>query len=226
VLRGLDITLVFPYETADTEMSRLSEAIVQADKAGFSVKDARVGLDSAKTVINKGSPLTAYGIAQQNLLALLNVLGPDVWLEGEQSPANNFDGEYPMPGASNNLALVLDTDEEPPLAPYTASLVFDAPSNSSYEIWLAATAPSEGSKMSYSVEDTGWVPVTADGQAQDYAKGLAWYKIGVANLLPGRHTIKLRADGRRASDNRYYFAIDAMVLSPRGFKPDGVVKPY
>jgi hypothetical protein len=61
---------------------------------------------------------------------------------------------------------------------------------------------------------------------QGYAQGLAWYKIGTANLMPGRHTIKFRADGRRASDDCYYFAIDALVLSPRGFKPNGVVKPF
>ncbi len=226
VLRGLDITLVFPYETANTEIERLSDAIVQADKAGLDVKSARAGLDGAKTVMKKGSPLTAYGMAQQNLQELLIGLGADVWIEGEQSAANNFEGIYPLTGASNNLALVLDTEEDPPLAPYTATFKFDAPSNSSYEIWLAATPPVEGSTMSYTVEETGWAPVAASSDVQGYAQGLAWYKIGATNLTPGKHLIKFRADGRRASDNRYYFAIDALVLSPRGFKPNGVVKPF
>ncbi|MCX8052283.1 MAG: hypothetical protein N3B12_00600 [Armatimonadetes bacterium] len=228
VLKGLDINLVFPYETANVEIERLAAAVVQADKAGLDVKTARAGLENARTVIKKGSPLIAYGMAQQYLQEVLTALGViDVWIEGEQSQANNFDGIFPFAGASNRLALVLDTDEEPPLSPYTASFVFDAPSNSSYEVWLAATPPSECSAVTYNIDDTGWLKVAADTSGvQTYADGLAWYRIGTVNLIPGRHTIKFRADSRRASDNRYYFAIDALVLSPRGFQPKGVFKPF
>jgi len=267
VLRGLDITLAFPYETATTEIDRLASAIVEADKAGLSVKNARAAVESARRVLKNNSPLTAFGMAQQSLQELLAGAGADVWIEGEQSQANSFDGIYPMPGASNNLVLLLDTDEEPPLSPYTASFSFDALSNSSYEIWLAATPPSDGSKMSYNVEDTGWVPVTIVGEQRaestepepgsrerraesreprKYAPGLAWYRMGSANLMPGRHTIKFRADARAPfpphippgidtwrdgidtwrDRGRYYFAIDALVLSPRGFKPNGVIKPF
>jgi hypothetical protein len=226
VLRGMDVKLVFPYETAVTEVQRLADAIVEADKAGFDVKNARATLESAKTVLEKGSPLTAYGMAQQSLLELLKLLGGELWLEGEQPLAHSFDGVSAWQGASGNLVLLIDTDKDPPLSPFIATFAFDAPLNSSYEIWLAGTLPTEGSAVSFAVDDANWQAVTQVSDLQNYAAGLAWYKIGTANLLPGRHTISLRLDGRRPSDKRYYFAIDAFVLSPKGFKPNGVIKPF
>ncbi len=226
VLRGMDIALVFPNETAEMEIDKLQAAILEADKAGLGVKKARDSVDRAKNVLKNGQSLTAYGIAQQSLQELLTALGSDVWLEGEQSPANNFDGTYPMQGASGSQALLLDNDEDAPLTAYSAAFIFDGSSNSSYEIWLAGTPPSESSPVSYSVEGSAWTPVAAAEKAQEYAPGLSWYKIGTVNLAPGKHSLKFRVDGRRSQDNRYYFAIDAIVLSPRGFKPDGVMKPF
>lgn len=226
VLRGIDVKLVFPYETALLEMDRLADAIVEADKAGFDVKNARQALESAKTVIQKGSPLTAYGMAQQSLLELMNLLGGDLWVEAELTSTHSFDGVAAMPGASGNLVLLLDTNEDPPLSAFTAAFTVDVPLNSSYEIWLAGTPPTEGSSVSYSVDGAEWQKVSAGADIQRYASGLAWYKIGTTNLLPGRHTVSLRVDGRRASDGRYYFAVDALVLSPRGFKPKGITRPF
>jgi len=225
VLKGMDLQLAFPQETASGEIAKLSAAIIQADKAGIAVNKARDSLQSAKNVMQKGNPLTAYGMAQQAMAELMVILGADVWVEGELSPAHNFDGPTAIPGASGSLALVLDTADDPPLIPYTASFVFDAPANSSYEIWVAATPPTEGSAMSFSVEDAAWTPIAASEKVEPYAPSLAWYKIGTANLFPGRHTIKIRAESKRVSDSRYYFAVDALVFSPRGFKPNGVIKP-
>ncbi|MDH7602960.1 MAG: hypothetical protein QHI38_12505 [Armatimonadota bacterium] len=226
VLRGIDIRLVFPYETALTEMQRLADVVVEADKAGFDVKNARAALENAKLVLEKGSPLTAYGMLQQNLLELLKLLGGDLWIEGEVPSAHSFDGVSAHQGASGNLVLRVDTSDDPPLSPFTAAYAVDVPMNSSYEVWLAATPPNDASRMSFAVDDGIWQPVGATGDVQHYARGLAWFKIGTANLTPGRHTISFRVDGRRLSDNRYYVEIDALVLSPKGFKPNGVIKPY
>ena len=227
VLRGMDLSLVFPYETAETEIARLAEMIPEVDKAGYDVKKARQGLESAQRVIKNGKPLIAYGIAQSAIQEMLAGLGADVWLEGEQSAVHNFDAPSPAPGASNALVLLLDTDANPPLMPYSASFVFNVQSNSSYEIWIAGSPPADSSPISYTVDDVNWMPLTpADNKVENYANGLSWYKIGATNLLPGRQTLRFRVDGKRTGDDRYYFAIDAVVFSPRGFKPNGVIKPY
>lgn len=227
VLRGIDVSLAFPYETAQAEVSTLASMIPEADKAGANVQRARDGLDRAKRVLAKGQPLIAYGIAQTAIHEIAAVRGGEVWIEGESSPAHSYSGPVAMPGASGNLALVVDTAEDAPMSPYTAYYAFEAPINSSYELWIAGSAPTESSAASYNVDDAGWTTVAAEaGTIQDYAPGLAWHKIGGANLTPGRHTIKVQVDSRRSQDNRYYFALDVIVFSPRSFKPNGVTKPF
>lgn len=227
VLRGMDFALFFPYETASAEIETLAKTIPLADKAGMNVQQARSILSRAKTVLEKGQPLIAYGMAQTSMQELMRVMGADIWIEGEQSPANNFDGIEPVAGASNNLALVLDTYDDPPLSPYIASYAVHIESDASYEIWIAGTPPSEASSVSYTVDDSGWTPVSGEGsRSEGYAQGLGWHRIGTANLVRGRHTLKLKVDSRRSQDGRFFYAIDAIVLSPKGFRPNGVVKSY
>ncbi|MCE5199632.1 MAG: hypothetical protein ABFD54_09915 [Armatimonadota bacterium] len=226
VIKGMEFSLVFPYETAQYEMNQLAELIPAVDKAGFDVRKAKDALDRAKTVLQNGQGMSAWDMARTSIIELLKSYGADLWIEGEQSKSENMDNVASMPGASNSLTMLLDTDEAPPLTPYAATYTIDALNNASYEIWLAGTPPAEGSPMSYSVDDVNWTPITAaEGTLQSYAHGLSWYKIGTVNLFPGKHTLQIRCDGKGQS-NRYYFAIDALVLSPRGFKPNGVVKPY
>lgn len=227
VLRGISFNQVFPRETAEVQVSRLAAMIPVADKAGVEVKKVQGGIQSAINVLKNGQPYIAYGIAHDGLTELAKAMGSDLWIEGESSPASNFGSSVAAPGASGALALVLDTEEDAPLNPYSATFVFDCSSNSSYEIWLAGTPPSDGSPASYTVDEGGWTPVSAaEGKVSAYAPGLAWYKLGVSNLFPGAHTLTIRVDGRRSQDNRYYFAIDALALSPRGFTPNGVVKGF
>lgn len=227
VIRGMDYSMIFPNETADLAISRLAQAIPLADAAGLGVRDARTDLDRAKSVLSNGLSMTAYGIAQTSLQQLLSGLGADIWVEGETSPATSFSGSTPMAGASGGQVLLLDTASDPPLIPYAATFYFDTQANSSYELWVAATPPSDGSSLSYSIDEINWNPVApVDNSVTNYAPGLAWYKIGVENLFPAKHALKFRVDGKRGSDSKYYFAIDAVVLSPRGFKPDGLSKPF
>lgn len=227
VMKGVDFSLLFPYETADREISILSSLIPEADKQGVSVKNAQNGLNGAKNVLKNGEPLIAYGMAQTSVQELQQAIGSDVWLEGEDSPSNNFDGINPLPGASNAQALVLDNQNDPPLTQYSASYTFNGQSNTSYELWIAGSAPADSSPVSYIVDDVNWTPLAAlDGKTTQYANGLVWYKIGTVNLYPGKHTIKFRVDGRNTKDKKYFFVIDAIVFSPHGFAPNGVIKPF
>lgn len=227
VLKGMDVSLVFPYETAQREIDSLAALIPEADKAGVSVQKARDALSRARTVMEKGQPLIAYGIAQSAIQEIVSVRGGEVWVEGESCSAHNFDSVAAFPGASGGLALSLDTADNPPMLAYTAALSIDVPINSSYELWMAATPPADASAMSYNVDDGTWQALTAEPNTlQPYAPGLAWYRIGAAGLMPGRHVLKIRADSRRSLDNRFFFALDAVVASPKPFKPDGVNKPY
>lgn len=227
VIRGIDFRQVFPRDTAQLKISMLAALIPVADKAGIDVKQVREKLENANNVLKNGQSYIAYGIANDTLAELHKKMGPDVWIEGEKSPAANFGSVISAPGASSALALVLDTDTDAPMSPYSSTYGFEAVTSASYEVWIAGSPIVEASPISYQIDGSGWTPVSAaDVEAEAYGPGLAWYKIAVANLNPGPHTLTLRVDGRRTQDNRYYFAIDAVVLSPHGFKPNGVVKPF
>lgn len=226
VLRGLEVTLAFPEETAAAQIERLAALVPEADQKGLDVRNARSGLERAREVLKNGQPMIAHGIAQTAMQELLQTLGSYTWLEGEASHAHNFTCAVAWPGASDGQALVLDTAENPPLMPYTASYRFSVSTQASFEIWLAATTPSDSGRVSYSMDGGDWQSVSSEARPDSYAPGLAWYKIGAANLFPGTHILRLRVEGRRTLDDRYYLAIDAVVLSPGSFKPNGVNKPY
>lgn len=226
VIKPLDFSLVFPSETAEAEIAALAGMIQEASKAGIDVHRANEGMKQAKQVLGRGEPVVAYGMAQTAVQELVAVTGGVSWLEGEQSIANSFDGPKAMPGASSNLVLMLDRSEDAPLSPYSAAFSFEVATSSSCQIWLAGTPPADGAAVSWSADDGAWSPIAANSARQDYAPGLSWYKIGTANVQPGKHTLKFRADGKRSQDGRYYFAIDAIAISPREFKPNGVFKPY
>lgn len=227
VIREIDFKQVFPRDTAQTKINMLAALIPVADKSGIAVKRAIDSVARASSVLKNGRSYIAYGIAQDSLTELQKAMGPEQWIEGERSPASNFGSTTAVPGASAALALVLDTDEDAPMSPYSAMYAFEASTNASYEIWIAGSPLAEASPLSYAIDGTGWTLANpAEAKAESYASGLAWYKIAVANLSPGPHTLTLRADGRRTQDNRYYFAIDAVVVSPRNFKPTGIVKPF
>jgi len=226
VARVSDLTTFCPIETAQKAIKRLDDLVAQATKAGTDVAGAKAGLDHAKQVIGDGQPAIANSMAQTEIDDLLKTMGTDTWIEGEQAAAHNWDGPTAAPGASRGVAMVLDTDEKPPLAPYIAAYSFESKDNTSYEIWIAGTPPGEGSPATYSIDDAAWASLApADGKTQPYAPGLAWYKLTTYNAFAGRHNLKIKIEGPRQPDNRYYFAIDAIVLSPKGFTPNGVIRP-
>lgn len=226
VVRVSNLTTFCPVETAQKAIKRLDDLVAQATKAGTDVKSAKASLDRARQVIGDGQPAIANSMAQTEIDDILRALGTDTWMEGEQATAHNWDGPVAAPGASRGVALVLDTSEKPPLAPYTATYAFESKDNASYEIWVAGTPPGDGSPATYSVDDASWTPLAPqDSKTQAYAPGLAWYKLGTINAFAGKHYLRIKIEGPRQSDNRYYFAVDAIVLSPKGFTPNGVIKP-
>ena len=61
---------------------------------------------------------------------------------------------------------------------------------------------------------------------QPFRQGRLLVSAGFISHDPPEAFLNRNFDGKRTVDNRYYFVIDAIVLSPRGFKPNGVVKPF
>jgi hypothetical protein len=226
VISGSNFATLFPYETATGEIERLVKLIESANNQKIDSRAASEAVKTANNVLKNNQPAVAFGMAHTALLTLANTIGSDIWMEGERSDATSFTGTQSMKGASGGIALCLDEEQDPPLSPFAASFSFNSKADSSYELWAAGTPPQDGSPMVYSVDGGVKTPVTAaEGTLAPYAPGLAWYKIGVINTFAGDHNISFQATDKRASDQRYSFAIDVLVLSPKGFTPSGLKRP-
>ncbi len=227
VIENVDADLFFPFRTAEKQIERLEKMIPVADAEGVDVTEARDGLKRAQDVMKNNRPQNAHGIAQGILQGLMVQLGMDIWLEGEDSPANSFTGTESLHGASREMALVLDTEDSPPLENYSASYIFTATKAASYEVWVAGSPVSESSDFEVGLDRVSWQsPMDRQAAGGEYAKGLVWTKVANLNISPGRHALTFRVTGKSALKDKYYLAIDAIVVSPTGFTPDGIDKPY
>ncbi|MFQ3548617.1 MAG: hypothetical protein SNJ70_02555 [Armatimonadota bacterium] len=224
-ITGFDPRMVFPKESAEIEIRKLEQALPIADRTGKDVKAAKELLNDAKKVLENGHPIVANEMAQTQLEEFRDILPIPIWLEGESATVHSFTRTTAAHGASGGLCLLLDTDKNYPMTPYNAQFVFNSYSQSSYELWFAATPPNEGSIIRYSIDGANWNTLTSMDNIINYAPGLAWYKVNNLNLFPGKHTITIRAESPRAGDTSYYFALDAVVLSPGQFQPNGIIKP-
>src|SRR5207249_2578472 len=84
------------------------------------------------------------------------------------------------------------------------------------------------SPLYWQIDDEPAAPLkTAEPAGPDYSAGMAWFKLGMVTLKPGRHELLLAFPERSPeADGRYSAAIDAVVLSREAFKPNGIQKPY
>ncbi len=227
VIQGVDFTALFPLESASAEIDKLAKLIPEADKRNVDVKAARSLLERARGMLKNQGTMVAFEMAYTSISDLLSKMGGDAWIEGETCDLQSFGGPSAYAGASNSQVLLLDTDQEPPLAPYTASFVFQTKTDASYDLWIASTPPDVASPASYTVNDTGWAPLKpVDGSELAYADGLCWYKFATVNLTPMKHVLRFKIDGRAPQGGRYKFALDAIMLTARGLRPDGVIVPF
>lgn len=224
VLAGLDPLHPFPTETAEAEVAKLGPLVTRAKAATLSVAPSEAALTSAQQLIKVGETARAYDKAHMFNEQLRAALGSYIWIEGEFA-ISNFDGVFQSVGASSGCYLKLNTDIKPPVTPYTASFSFQATKESNHEIWLAGLALESGiSPFSYCIDNGEWEKAIVSEPLSRYGKHFAWYKIGVATLSVGVHTIQIRVDSPNQQGD-YHLDIDAIVLSPSEFKPDGIKKP-
>lgn len=226
VIAGSNFITLFPMETAIDEIERLNDLIAKAKALDIDTRMANDSLKRANSVLKNGQFQIAFQMAHSSWQTLANLIGADIWIEGEKCDSYSFDGPAARAKASGGMVLSIDTDQNPPLSPYAASFNFNSKTDSSFELWLAATPPEEGSPVAFSVDGGALTPIAAqEDNIIPYAPGLAWYKVGIINTFAGQHSISFILTGKRPTDGRYYFDIDSVVLSPTGFVPNGLNRP-
>ena len=174
---------------------------------------------------------------------------PYTWIEGEKPISHNFN--YASLGGISTLSgngyLGLETAVEPPgNTGWYATYRFDVPKGGVYQLWLRENYLSFSSPSSYRVDSGAWVDapntfVPRDievsalyNAVEDERQIFAWYHYGQVELSAGWHTITFRVDKPRpkgtvltmADDRPYAKLIDCLLLTQRGFVPDGKNRPH
>lgn len=224
VVSGLDMLQTFPLEVVQEEFDKLGPLVAKAKAAGNRVPDADTAIERAKKLLKSGRPAIAYDIAHTFVQQIANELGSYTWVEGEQPISSSFEGFVSGLGASAGGYLGINTLVAPPMSPYTATYVVSVAKAAMYELWLAGTTLDAGaSSFSFCMDNGPWQE-TAPSNTSRYWKSFAWMKIGVINLSEGQHILQIRID-KPNKEGFYKLGIDAIVLSPSEFKPNGIKRP-
>ena len=147
-------------------------------------------------------------------------LSPIAWVEAESTKETTFSEIAPLPGASNDQALVLRS-LLPPEEGYTATYSVPVVDRNAVELWVAARLTPER-RRELEAEIGGQTLLATELPVSTYGAGFAWYHLGTTRLTGGvaKLTIRMRSGiGAEA-------ALDAIVFAPPGWKPNGVQYPY
>jgi len=153
------------------------------------------------------------------LRSSLTKVAPYTWIEAETCKDHNFSIISTDAGCSNGRALVLDTKITPEDG-FSASYNLPVRSAAEQEVWIAARIPDEY---------RGDVTVTVAGvdytiprdYASPYGDGYAWYRLGTTKLGGRSSTLKIDVKSMHGAD----LGIDAILLYPGTFRPNGVQMP-
>lgn len=174
---------------------------------------------------------------------------PYIWIEGESPISHNYNYSRlgGIPTLSGNAYLGLETAVTPPTdTGWYASYEFEAAKPGSYQLWLRENYLSFSSPCSYRIDNREWVEVPNtlvphDTQVvalynavEDSRQIFGWYHYGAVTVTAGKHTITLRVNQPRpkgtvltmADDRPYAKLIDCILLTQRGFVPDGKRRPH
>jgi hypothetical protein len=191
---------------------------------------------------DEGQTRPVYNMVSALAAEMRLALSSYVWIEGEDTSQENFDGAIASPGSSGGAFLWLD-EATPPSASdtYEASYDFSLAAEGDYDIWMSVAPGAPGSKatsafslgvdqnaaLSASTETATGMPygsLAYAGPAWQTAK-FVWIKAGHAHMDSGGHTLHVIVNGVAPKTNRYTLGIDCFCVTLGSFKPDGIVKP-
>lgn len=143
-----------------------------------------------------------------------------LWIEGESSRQNSWGEPRQASGVSGGAVLALSTRLASPTEGYVARYRTAIRVEGSHEIWLAGKLGGETLK-GVTVRIGDQVLRSEAQPVSLYGEGLGWIKFGDASFVRGQVDIEVRYDGDEGAD----VALDAILLSPRPFRPDGLRRP-
>ncbi|MBI5708119.1 MAG: hypothetical protein HZC36_14150 [Armatimonadetes bacterium] len=147
-------------------------------------------------------------------------LAPFVWLEAENVGETNFSEILKAPGVSNGSVLGLRTALSAGSSGFDAEYRFLPRSEAETEVWIAARIPAEA-RGAVQIRVAGQTLRIEEGPLSLYGPGFGWYRVGSTRLARGESKLIVHIDGGDGVE----FAIDAIVLAPGHFTPNGIKAP-
>lgn len=164
------------------------------------------------------NPGASFGMLRAVIDHLSLRLGTFCWVEGEATTATNFSEPLQVAGCSGGGVLSLATSLLG--RDYFAEYEVPVKNKGDQEVWIAARIPEDlRSKVRVLV---GNQVMTISGEGvSPYGLGFAWYKCGSTKLAGARAKVRIEV----TSDQGIDMALDVIMISPSGFRPNGITIP-
>lgn len=146
-------------------------------------------------------------------------LGAFTWLEAETPVNTNFSEAVQNAACSNGYSLNLHT-MIPPDSAYFAEYNLPVRSTEEQNVWVAARIPTD-QRRTVQILLGGQTLLLNSDPVGTYGDGFGWYLAGTTRLAGAQTRIKLSVISPEGSD----LAVDAIVLTPTAFAPNGPVPP-
>jgi hypothetical protein len=174
----------------------------------------------------------AYAMCIARVNELTDQIKPYTWVEGEFPRLSTFDETARNPEVSGQGFLNLFNHNDPPQKyekyGYGAYYYFEVPKEGVYNVWLAGSLPGPSvSPILWRIDappDQNVADATAHGPKY-LGDRFGWMQLGVVRLTQGQHQLEIYVPERASSPPVYSFSIDAIMITPGIFHPNGAVRP-
>lgn len=207
-----------PKPTYDTLLSQIAQLLDAAGRSHKDVTEEQYFTAGAVEGFSR-NPGGSYTSLRTICNKLTLKLARYSWIEAESSRNTTFSEVRQIEGLSGGAALALETDLRMNSVPYFAEYQADLAREQDYEVWIAAKIPRDKTKDVRVVFGGQALGIDGPPVAQ-YGAGFGWYRLGITQGV-GLTKFKLMVDAQQGIS----IAVDAIVLYPGSFQPNGVRLP-
>ncbi|MBV6457150.1 MAG: hypothetical protein HONBIEJF_00257 [Fimbriimonadaceae bacterium] len=188
------------------------------DRAGLADQERYV-MQEILPAIDR-SPAEGLATLRQQLRRIQASISYWIWVEAETTNTHNFSNAVVDSGMSNGRGIAVRCLLEPLGGVFSASYSISPRRIGKHDVWVAARVqPSDLAKITVMI--AGLRLKATEPPVSFYGKGFAWYRFGEVELPRETMTVTVTAEGKRGLE----MALDALVLSPSGFRPNGLALP-
>jgi hypothetical protein len=217
IVRGLGEPPV-PEPSLLTAVASLQALIDAAGERNLSMPEERQALSVARGLIDN-NPYSALQMLRSTLRRTNLLLGRSTWIEAESSRASSFGEFLEDPSLSNSRAIGVNPVLPPGPNGFRARYEVPVRTTESQTVWVAARIPQGGEgRLLVRINDQT-LPVTGFPVSR-YGDGFGWYRVGVTRLAGT--LVNLEIEALQGSGPVF---VDAILMTPYNFTPDGILVP-